>query len=94
MLYLDRIARISLEESRSRGELLALTVYQAATEAAAPEVTAASLQAEPVIRVLVQAGMAYSDNVTYVAITDTARAARSSTVRRCWSGEAVPRPRS
>lgn len=72
-LYLARIARISLEESQSRGELLARTVYQAATSAvgvAAPLATAEALQQSDGIRVLVEAGMAFSENVTYVAITD------------------------
>jgi signal transduction histidine kinase len=70
-VYLTRIANISLEESKSRGELLARTVYQAATQAASAEATASSLQANAGIRVLVEAGMAFSANVTYVAITDT-----------------------
>lgn len=73
-LYLARIARISLEESQSRGELLARTVYQAATAASVaptPVATAEALQQSDGIRVLVEAGMAFSENVTYVAITDT-----------------------
>ncbi len=74
-LYLARIARISLEESQSRGELLARTVYQAATTAAAatgaPVSTTEALQRSDGVRVLVEAGMAFSENVTYVVITDT-----------------------
>lgn len=69
-LYLARIARISLEESQSRGELLARTVYQAATEAAFPQASVEALQQSASVRVLVEAGMAFSENVTYVAITD------------------------
>jgi signal transduction histidine kinase/HAMP domain-containing protein len=71
-LYLARIARISLEESQSRGELLARTVYQAVTESARPEALEASLQESRTIRVLAEAGMAYTENVTYVVITDPA----------------------
>lgn len=71
-LYLARIARISLEESQSRGELLARTVYQAATTTAGPQATAEALQRNDGIRVMVEAGMVFSENVTYVAITDTA----------------------
>ena len=69
-LYLARIARISLEESQKRGELLARGVYQAATEAARPEALQASLKESRAVRVLAEAGMAYSENVTYVVITD------------------------
>ena len=70
-LYLARIARISLEESQSRGELLARSVSQAATETARPDALEASLKESRTVRVLAEAGMAYSENVTYVAITDT-----------------------
>jgi signal transduction histidine kinase len=71
-LYLARIARISLEESQKRGELLARGVYQAATETARPDALEASLKESRTVRVLAEAGMAYSENVTYVAITDPA----------------------
>lgn len=69
-LYLAQITRISLDESLSRGDLLARTVYQAVNEAISPDATTTSLQESAAVRVLVEAGMAFSANVTYVVITD------------------------
>ncbi len=88
-LYLARIARISLEESQSRGELLARTVYQTATVLTGSQATAEALRENEAVRVLVESGMAFSENVTYVAITDAGGRAivHSSPVL---AGELVP----
>jgi signal transduction histidine kinase len=70
-LHLARIARTSLEESLARGELLARTVFQQAAAVARPEDPEAALRDDPGIRSILQAGIAYSPNVTYAAIVDT-----------------------
>jgi signal transduction histidine kinase len=70
-LHLARIARASLEGSLARGELLARTVFQQATVVARPDDPYAALSEDPGIRSILQAGMAYSPNVTYAAIVDT-----------------------
>ena len=79
--YLARIARISLEESQARGEMLAQTVVQAVTEsvvqaasgppAASPtDALETSVKQSRTVRLLSEAGIAYAADVTYVAITD------------------------
>lgn len=74
-IHLASIARFSLEESALRGELLARTVFEQAAKAAAAEEPYPALQADPGIRSILQSGLAYAPDVTYVAITDTASVA-------------------
>ena len=63
-------ARFLLTESASRGELLALTTLQVAHAAAGGD-PRASLPADPGVRAILESGLAFSPDVTYVAITDT-----------------------
>ena len=70
-LHLAQITRASLEGSLARGDLLARTVFQQATVVARPDDPYGALRADPGIRSILQAGMAYSPNVTYAAIVDT-----------------------
>ena len=70
--YLASLARIRLEESKSRGELLANAIYQRAREAVKtgsdPSV---ALRADGGLRSILESS-AYSSNVTYAAIVDVA----------------------
>lgn len=69
--HLTALARISLKESASRGDLLAKTIFQQAREvvpnAADPY---KALQQDSGIRSLLESAAAYSQNVTYAAIVD------------------------
>ena len=67
---LARIARLSLEESRARGELLTNAVFHRAYEVVTSRDAAyAELAADAGIRSILQASI-YSDDVTYAAIVD------------------------
>ena len=67
-------ARFLLTESASRGELLALTTLQVAHAAAGGD-PRVSLPADPGVRAILESGLAFSPDVTYVAITDTSNVA-------------------
>ncbi len=68
--HLARIARLSLEESRARGELLTNAVFHRAYEVVTSrEAAYAELAADAGIRSILQASI-YSDDVTYAAIVD------------------------
>lgn len=70
--HLSSLARVGLEESRGRGELLARTIYQRAREAvgaAADPYTA--LRLDPGVRSLLESSIAYGQSVTSAAIVDT-----------------------
>lgn len=69
-LHLSSVARIRLEESKARGELLANAIYHRAREvvAVAPDPSAA-LRADAGLRSILESS-AYSTNVTYAAIVD------------------------
>jgi signal transduction histidine kinase len=70
--YLASLARIRLEESRARGELLANAIYHRAREVVATDGhdPIAALRADPGLRSILESS-AYSRNVTYAAILDT-----------------------
>jgi signal transduction histidine kinase len=70
-LHLVALARLALQETASRGELLARAIFQRAFEVVpdAPEPYAA-LRADPGLRSLLQSAATYSTNVTYAAIVD------------------------
>jgi signal transduction histidine kinase len=70
-LHLAQTARASLEGSLARGELVARTVFQQAAAVAGPGDLYGVLREDPGIRSILQAGLAYSPNVTYAAIVDT-----------------------
>lgn len=69
--HLTALARISLQESASRADLLAQVVFQQAREVVptAPDPYKA-LQQDSGIRSLLESAAAYSPNVTYAAIVD------------------------
>jgi signal transduction histidine kinase len=68
--HLASIARLSLEASRSRGELLINAVFHRAREVVVSQETAyADLRADPGVRSILQS-IIYSDDVTYAAIVD------------------------
>jgi signal transduction histidine kinase/HAMP domain-containing protein len=69
-IHLLWITRFSLEESAARGELLARTVFEQAAVAASNPEPYAALQTDRGIRSILNSGLAYSPDVTYVAITD------------------------
>lgn len=68
--HLARIARLSLEESRARGELLTNAVFHRAYQVVTSrEAAYAELAADGGIRSFLEASI-YSDDVTYAAIVD------------------------
>jgi signal transduction histidine kinase len=70
VVNLARIARLSLEESRARGELLANAVYHRAFQVVTSRETAyAELGADGGVQSILQAAI-YSPDVTYAAIVD------------------------
>ena len=69
---LARIARLSLEESRARGELLTNAVFHRGREVVTSRETAyAELAADAGVRSILEAAI-YSDDVTHAAIVDAA----------------------
>jgi signal transduction histidine kinase len=65
------IAEFSLSESAARGEMLARTIFQHAGVAARLDDPHETLRNDPGIRSILEAGLAYSPDVTYAVITDT-----------------------
>jgi len=82
LLQLNAVARISLDETGSRAEMLANSIYQSAfgvlVMGPAAEMSGAAwdpraaLQGDLGIRSILESAIAYSDNVTYAAIVDDA----------------------
>jgi signal transduction histidine kinase/HAMP domain-containing protein len=80
LLQLNAVARISLDETGSRAEMLANSIYQsafgaltvgpAAEDAAAAGNPREALRHDVGIRSILESAIAYSDNVTYAAIVD------------------------
>jgi signal transduction histidine kinase/PAS domain-containing protein len=69
--HLSTLARLSLQESASRGELLTQAIYQRAREVVpAAKDPYAALQQDGGIRSLLDSSVAYSPNVLYAAITN------------------------
>jgi signal transduction histidine kinase len=71
--YLSSLARVGLEESQARGEMLARAIFQRARDAvsSAPDPYAA-LRTDPGIRSMLESSIAYGRSVTYAAIVDPA----------------------
>jgi signal transduction histidine kinase len=69
VIYLSSLVRIRLEESQSRGELLANAVFHRARELVGGPDPYAALAADAGLRAILESS-AYSDNVTYAAIVD------------------------
>ena len=75
LIHLAWLAGVRLEESLSRGELLAHAIYQQAHEVVLKSAVkradpATALRTDPGIRSLLDSSIAYSKNVTYAAIVD------------------------
>ena len=70
-LYVTGVARVRLDESQARGQLLANAIYHRAREVAAgnPDPYGA-LRADPGLRSILESSV-YSPNVTYAAIVDS-----------------------
>jgi len=69
--HLSTLARLSLQESASRGEMLKQAIYQRAREVVpAARDPYAALREDGGIRSLLDSSVAYSPNVTYAAITN------------------------
>jgi signal transduction histidine kinase len=75
VVFLARVASVSLDESRARADLLAKTIYQRAREVVAPGPEPfAALKVDAGLRSIVESSV-YSRDVTYAAIVDTEGAA-------------------
>ena len=71
-LYVTGVARVRLEESRSRGQFLANAIYQRTRQVAAGSADPrAALRTDPGLRSILESSV-YSENVTYAAIVDAA----------------------
>ena len=70
--HLATLARMSLEETQLRGEMLARAVYQRARAVVPPPGTdlATALRQDGGVRSILEAGIGYTPNVTYAAIVD------------------------
>jgi signal transduction histidine kinase len=75
LLYLADLARVSLEESRARAELVANAIFHRAREVAAanadPAAAYRALRGDPGLRSILESSL-YSKNVTFAAIVDVA----------------------
>jgi signal transduction histidine kinase len=72
LLYLARLARVSLEESRARAELVASAIFHRAREVVPgvdPGGAYEALRRDPGLRSILESSL-YSKNVTYAAIVD------------------------
>jgi signal transduction histidine kinase len=70
LLHLARLARVSLDESRSRAQLLSNLIYHRAHEVVNAGDFAKALRDDPGLRSTLESSL-YDDNVTYAAILDT-----------------------
>ena len=70
--HLATLARMSLEETQLRGEMLALAIFQRAREVtpAPGEKLATALASDGGVRSILQSGIGYGPNVVYAAIVD------------------------
>src|SRR5882672_10109980 len=70
LLQLSRLARVSLDESRARVELVAKIIFDRAREVVNAGDFARALRDDPGLRSTLQSSL-YDKNVTYAAIVDT-----------------------
>jgi signal transduction histidine kinase/HAMP domain-containing protein len=71
LLHLAKLARVSLEESQSRGELLFHAIFQRASDIVPTSANPyEALREDPGIRSILESAIAYSKNTTYAAILD------------------------
>src|SRR6185503_19481403 len=75
VLHLAGLAKVSLDESRARADLLAKTIYQRARDVVAePPEPFAALKTDRGLRSILESSV-YSKDVTYAAICDVQNAA-------------------
>lgn len=78
LLQMNAVANVSLEETGSRGRMLANSIYQSAFSAltierpdgAGPIDARQALRTDTGIRSILESAIAYSENVTYAAVVD------------------------
>jgi len=70
LLQLSRLARVSLDESRARAQLMSNLIYHRAREVVTAGDFAKTLREDPGLRSTLQSSL-YDNNVTYAAIVDT-----------------------
>ena len=71
LMHLARLAQVSLDESRSRAELLARAIYHRAREVVGTGTDPyQALRTDPGLRSILESSL-YSKNVTFAAIADT-----------------------
>lgn len=76
LMHLTKLARVSLEESQSRGELLSHAIFQRASDIVPRSSNPyQALREDPGIRSILESAIAYSKNTTYAAILDPQRIA-------------------
>src|SRR5690242_1658051 len=70
--HLARLARVSLEESRARAELMANAIFHRAREVVTEDADPfQALRGDPGLRAILESSLAYSKNVISAAIVDT-----------------------
>lgn len=70
-IHMASLAQVHLQESYSRGEMLAQAIYQRTRDVVAePGDPYLALRNDPGIRSLLESSIAYSKNVTYAAVVD------------------------
>ncbi|HEV3141327.1 MAG TPA: HAMP domain-containing protein, partial [Vicinamibacterales bacterium] len=71
LVYVSRLARVSVEESRARAELLSKAIYHRAREVVTTGANPyEALRDDPGLRAILESSL-YSKNVTFAAIVDT-----------------------
>ncbi len=70
--HLAALARLSLQETAARGEMLAQAIFQRARQVVAegPADPYGALRADGGVRAMLESSVGYSENVTYAAIVD------------------------
>src|ERR687887_2908256 len=69
VLHLSTLARVSLEESRARAELLASAIYHRARQVVDTGDLARALREDPGLRSILESSL-YSKNLVFAAIAD------------------------
>jgi len=88
--HLATLARLSLEETASRGSLLSQAIFQRARQVVpAAKEPYTALQEDGGIRSLLESSVGYSDNVTYAVIVNRERAAVAHSFKS-EEGQTVP----
>ncbi len=78
VLHLVSLTRVLLEQSRHRGELIALTIYHRAQDVVVSAETGyQDLRRDPAMRTALESAL-YSENVAYAAIVDSCRHRRGA----------------